>query len=67
MENAKKKNCLNCKHGYWDSDWDELSATENGYFVCEKRADDDSCKRENQLADINYLKRGKRCCELNLS
>lgn len=60
-----KKNCHNCKFGYWDSGWDELSYTSHDYFVCEKR---DSCgddvKLTQNLEKASYLEKAKRCCEL---
>lgn len=58
-----KKNCLNCRHGYWDGDTMESTGEESRYFVCEK-FDGDDCKRDKQLSDMNYLKLGKKCCDL---
>lgn len=60
----RKKNCHNCKNGYWDSDWDEYSSGTHEYFVCEKRDAGDDIKLQNNFERPEYLEKVKRCCEL---
>ena len=55
-----KKNCHNCKHGYFDSDGEY---GEYKYFVCEKRVCE-STEHENNLHRPEYLEHAKVCCEL---
>lgn len=54
-----KKNCYNCKHGYWDG---EHSSSE--YYVCEKRDANNDSKLENNLYREEYREKAKICCEL---
>ncbi len=54
-----KKNCINCKHGVWDSD-DSVSL----YFDCEKRDAGEDMKLENNLGRKEYRERAKVCCDL---
>lgn len=60
-----KKNCHNCKHGYFDND-SEYPAQYGDYFVCEKRSYE-SIEFENNLNRPEYLEKAKRCCELKSS
>lgn len=57
-----KKNCHNCKYGYFDND-SEYPAQSGDYFVCEKRPCE-SIEFENNLCRPEYLERAKVCCEL---
>ena len=55
-----RKNCNNCKYGYFESSCDG-----NGeYFVCEKRDSSNDQKLEENLGNPDYLLMGKVCCEL---
>lgn len=58
-----KKNCENCRHGYWDSDGDY---GEYNYFICEKREDDGVNNLDNNLCKESYRQKAKVCCELKL-
>lgn len=66
MKNAKdprplKKNCENCRHGYWESDGDY---GEYNWFTCEKREDDGYNNLDNNLGKESYRQKAKVCCDL---
>jgi|GEM_PF-5186775 len=56
-----KKNCENCRHGYWESDGDY---GEYNYFTCEKREDDGYNNLDNNLCKESYREKAKVCCDL---
>lgn len=58
-----KKNCENCRHGYWESDGDY---GEYSYFICEKREDDGLNNLDDNLCKESYRQKAKVCCELKL-
>lgn len=49
-----KKNCENCRHGYWESEDDY---GEYSYFVCEKREDDGYNNLNDNLCKESYRKK----------
>lgn len=57
-----KKNCHNCTHGYWDSDYED-HYKQGDFFVCEGR-EDSSSEFESNLSKPEYLEKAKRCCVL---
>lgn len=59
----RKKNCLNCRHGYYES-YDEYGSSY--YFACDKREDDGRNNLEENLRKDSYLKKSKVCCELSV-
>ena len=56
-----KKNCENCRHGYWESEGDY---GEYNYFVCEKREDDGYNNLNDNLCKESYRQKAKVCCDL---
>lgn len=60
-ETKKKKNCNNCRFGYWESDGEY---GEYNYFVCEKREDNGFNNLDNNLCKESYREKAKVCCEL---
>ena len=56
-----KKNCHNCRHGYWESEGDYGEIT---YFVCGKREDDGRNNLDDNLCEERYRQKAKVCCDL---
>lgn len=61
MSESLKKNCINCKFGYWGSEGDY---GEYNYFVCDKREDDGYNNLDDNLSKKSYREKSKVCCEL---
>lgn len=60
---ALKKNCENCRHGYWESDGEY---GEYNYFICEKREDDGVNNLHSNLCKESYRNKSKVCCDLKV-